>query len=191
MHRITTPSCFSWSASSPSTAYLSVNTNGELACKAVLGVITDMDFAAPPLAGDPNNRSHNSSVAVFFRDAQGSATKSFQLLPDVDTRWSSTLLMIERAVLLREAINKFLSDPDSEIFTKSNSEQRNGKLLKHLKGYWPQRVKYPETAHIIQQGIKKLGAYQERVENVPAYIFAMTDLKPIGLSAHSGQGIVH
>jgi hypothetical protein len=28
--------------------------------------------------------------------------KDLQLLRDVDTRWSSTLLMIERAILLRE-----------------------------------------------------------------------------------------
>ncbi|KAJ7104872.1 hypothetical protein C8R44DRAFT_746134 [Mycena epipterygia] len=36
--------------------------------------------------------------------------KDLQLLRDVDTRWSSTLLMIDRAILLRQAIDKFLSD---------------------------------------------------------------------------------
>ncbi|KAF8989116.1 hypothetical protein BDQ17DRAFT_1214062, partial [Cyathus striatus] len=34
---------------------------------------------------------------------------------DVDTRWSSTLLMIERAILLQEAITKFTLQPDFEI----------------------------------------------------------------------------
>ncbi|KAI0042416.1 hypothetical protein FA95DRAFT_1500126, partial [Auriscalpium vulgare] len=35
-----------------------------------------------------------------------------QLLRDVDTRWSSTLLMIDRAILLSGAINKFSESPE-------------------------------------------------------------------------------
>ncbi|KAJ7572574.1 ribonuclease H-like domain-containing protein, partial [Mycena floridula] len=38
--------------------------------------------------------------------------KDLQLLRDVDTRWSSTLLMVERAILLREAITLFLRKED-------------------------------------------------------------------------------
>ncbi|KAJ7663671.1 hypothetical protein B0H17DRAFT_304895 [Mycena rosella] len=40
--------------------------------------------------------------------------KDLQLLRDVITRWSSTLLMIERAILLREAIDRFLSSNEFE-----------------------------------------------------------------------------
>ncbi|KAJ6553868.1 ribonuclease H-like domain-containing protein [Mycena sp. CBHHK59/15] len=55
---------------------------------------------APHLYGV--NTSRTSSKALQQKD--------LQLLRDVDTRWSSTLLMIDRAVLLREAIDKLLSD---------------------------------------------------------------------------------
>jgi hypothetical protein len=35
-----------------------------------------------------------------------------------------------------------------------------------------QQVIYPETAHIVQQGIDKLESYRERVQDVPAYILS-------------------
>ncbi|KAJ7922560.1 hypothetical protein B0H13DRAFT_1982940 [Mycena leptocephala] len=108
-----------------------------LACKAILGAITDMDFAAPE-ADDfvpPLNPADNFLAAVegdpvatirttvrvirvsslrhqyFSEILKALQQKDLQLLRDVDTRWSSTLLMIDRAILLREAIDKFLSDP--------------------------------------------------------------------------------
>lgn len=45
-----------------------------------------------------------------------------------------------------------------------------------IKIWQRQQVQHPETAHIIQKGIDKLTAYQERVEDVPAYTFAMSEL---------------
>ncbi|KAK7064999.1 hypothetical protein R3P38DRAFT_2757574 [Favolaschia claudopus] len=51
--------------------------------------------------------------------------KDLQLLRDVDTRWSSTLLMIDRAILLRLAIDKFLDDaqfPDLVKYKLSDAE---------------------------------------------------------------------
>ncbi|KAJ7495254.1 ribonuclease H-like domain-containing protein, partial [Mycena latifolia] len=109
-----------------------------LACKAVLGAITDMDFAAPEAADfvprpadaaltfmDTVRRDPVATVRTTVRVIRASSLrrqyfsdilkslqqKDLQLLRDVDTRWSSTLLMIDRAVLLHEAIDKFLSDP--------------------------------------------------------------------------------
>ncbi|KAJ7845304.1 hypothetical protein B0H13DRAFT_2095533, partial [Mycena leptocephala] len=108
-----------------------------LACKAVLGAITDMDFAAPEaddfvplrtpadnflgaIVGDPVAtirttvrviRASSLRRQYFSEILKALQQKDLQLLRDVDTRWSSTLLMIDRAILLREAIDKFLSDP--------------------------------------------------------------------------------
>ncbi|KAJ6610156.1 ribonuclease H-like domain-containing protein, partial [Mycena sp. CBHHK59/15] len=109
-----------------------------LACQAVLGAITDMDFVAPEAADfvprpadaaptfmdtvqcDPVATVRTTVRVIrasslcrqYFSDIlKALQQKDLQLLRDVDTRWSSTLLMIDRAVLLREAIDKFLSDP--------------------------------------------------------------------------------
>ncbi|KAF8882753.1 hypothetical protein CPB84DRAFT_1634750, partial [Gymnopilus junonius] len=41
-----------------------------------------------------------------------------QLLRDVDTRWSSAFLMIERALFLEEAIDKFLNIPEFQELEK-------------------------------------------------------------------------
>ncbi|KAJ7794550.1 hypothetical protein B0H13DRAFT_1675360, partial [Mycena leptocephala] len=135
--------------------------------------------------------------------------KDLQLLWDVDTRWSSTLLMIDRAILLREAIDKFLSDPAFRDLHKYKLGAPEWKALEAfkrilavphafqqklsaektptlgdalpafeamIKAWEIQQVNHPETADIVQKGIDKLGSYQERVENVPAYIFAMREL---------------
>ena len=44
-----------------------------------------------------------------------------------------------------------------------------------IKAWEKQQGKYPEAMDIIQMGIDKLGAYRDRVEGVPAYIFAMSE----------------
>ncbi|KAJ7904012.1 hypothetical protein B0H13DRAFT_2025471, partial [Mycena leptocephala] len=108
-----------------------------LACKAVLGAITDMDFAVPEAGDfvpfdaaavnflDAVERDPIATMRTTVRVIRASSLrrqyfseilkalqqKDLQLLRDVDTRWSSTLLMIDRAILLHEAIDKFLSDP--------------------------------------------------------------------------------
>jgi hypothetical protein len=105
-----------------------------LACKAILGAITNMDLAANS-AGDyiPSGtcrdpvaalRTVIQKVRVYFliyifkcslSQTRGSSLRrqyfssvvmqlqqrNLQLIRDVDTRWSSTLLMIERALILR------------------------------------------------------------------------------------------
>ncbi|KDR70908.1 hypothetical protein GALMADRAFT_75694, partial [Galerina marginata CBS 339.88] len=44
--------------------------------------------------------------------------KDLQLLRDVDTRWSSALLMIERALFLEKSINEFLDIPEFQELEK-------------------------------------------------------------------------
>ncbi|KAF8142566.1 hypothetical protein K438DRAFT_1635177, partial [Mycena galopus ATCC 62051] len=96
-----------------------------LACKAVLGSITNMKFAASdagnfvPPAGEAilalthyQIRASSLRRQYFSEVLKALKQKDLQLLRSErsDTRWSSTLLMIERAVLLREAIDELLSD---------------------------------------------------------------------------------
>ncbi|KAJ6571336.1 ribonuclease H-like domain-containing protein, partial [Mycena capillaripes] len=56
-----------------------------------------------------------------------------QLLRDVDTRWSSTLIMIDRAILLREAIDKFLSDPQFRDLHKYKLGDKEWEALEAFK----------------------------------------------------------
>ncbi|KAJ7017491.1 hypothetical protein C8F04DRAFT_979212, partial [Mycena alexandri] len=195
-----------------------------LACKAVLGAITDMDFAAldavdfVPDADRPTTfldaitrdpiRASSLRRQYFSEVLKALQQKDLQLLRDVDTRWSSTLLMIDRALFLREAIDKFLSDPqfrdlhkfklgDKEwealgafkrilsvlhAFQQRLSAEKTPTLGDALPAFeamiaaWERdQVKFPETAHIVQQGIDKLESYRERVEDVPAYILSMRE----------------
>ncbi|KAJ7204440.1 hypothetical protein GGX14DRAFT_323885, partial [Mycena pura] len=132
--------------------------------------------------------------------------KDLQLLRDVDVRWSSTLLMVDRAILLRAAIDKFLSTPDfSELekyklnsaewaaldvfrdilsvphaFQQKLSAESTPMLCEALpafrgmiKAWEAKQVKYPELSDIIQSGIDKLESYQNRLEDIPAYVFAI------------------
>ncbi|KAK7006945.1 HAT family dimerization domain-containing protein, partial [Favolaschia claudopus] len=126
-----------------------------LACKAVLAAITNMDFAAitandfVPQGGEP--RTFGAAVArdpiatlrtsirlirasslrrqYFSEVLKALQKKDLQLLRDVDTRWSSTLIMIDRAVLLREAIDQFLSETDSQELKKCKLSKKEWEAL--------------------------------------------------------------
>ncbi|KAF7358762.1 HAT family dimerization domain-containing protein [Mycena sanguinolenta] len=203
-----------------------------LAVKAVLSAITNMDFAAPEaedfvpnptapqtvldaIARDPiatvrtTIRASSLRRQYFSEVLKALQKKDLQLLRDVDTRWSSTLIMIERAILLREAIDKFLSDNQFQDLHKYKLNDKEWEALAVFKrilavphafqqllsaegtptlgdalpsfeamiSRWEeQKYQYPETAHIVQQGIDKLKAYRQRVEDVPAYILSMREL---------------
>ncbi|KAJ7701897.1 ribonuclease H-like domain-containing protein, partial [Mycena rosella] len=112
-----------------------------LACKAVLGAITNMKFAAPEATDfrDPVATVRTTVRVIrasslhcqYFSDILKTLQqKDLQLLRDVNTRWSSTLLMIDRAVLLREAIDKFLSDPQFQNLHKYKLEDNDWDALK-------------------------------------------------------------
>ncbi|KAG2110488.1 hypothetical protein DEU56DRAFT_749813, partial [Suillus clintonianus] len=118
-----------------------------LACKAVLGAITNLNFAsqdapdfipsAPPGLEsrsfmDAIDRDPIATVQTVVRVIRASSLhrqyftsilnalkqKDLQLLRDIDVRWSSTLLMVERAILLREGIDRFLSSDSFPEFQK-------------------------------------------------------------------------
>ncbi|THU82844.1 hypothetical protein K435DRAFT_690762 [Dendrothele bispora CBS 962.96] len=97
-----------------------------LACKAVISAVTNIDYAAddaPEFIPQHSDRDPIASIRAIVRAIRQSSLrrqffaeiletlkeKNLQLLRDVVTRWSSTFLMIERATLLRNAIDHFLS----------------------------------------------------------------------------------
>ncbi|KAG0702687.1 hypothetical protein DFH29DRAFT_804590, partial [Suillus ampliporus] len=125
-----------------------------LACKAVLGAITNLDFASqdapdfiPSAPPGPESWSfmdvidHDpiATVQTVVRVIRASSLcrqyftsilnalkqKDLQLLRDIDVRWSSTLLMVERAIVLREGIDRFLlsdSFPEFQKYKLGSSE---------------------------------------------------------------------
>ncbi|KAJ6451754.1 hypothetical protein C8R45DRAFT_848205, partial [Mycena sanguinolenta] len=188
-----------------------------LACKTVLGAIANMDFAAPdtgdfvpldaaavnflnaverdPVATIRTTIRASSLWRQYFSEILKALQQKDLQLRDVDTRWSSTLLTVDPAVLLCEAIDKFLSDPQfrelhkyklgdedwkwpvllslnpvlvPHAFQQKLSAEKPsilGDALPHfeamIKAWEKQQGKYPETVHIIQKGIDKLGAYRD------------------------------
>ncbi|KAK6971523.1 HAT family dimerization domain-containing protein, partial [Favolaschia claudopus] len=154
-------------------------------------------------------RQVSSSVRRHFFSAvlRALEKKDLQLLRDVVTRWSSTLLMVERAILLRQAIDQFLSRnefeelhkyrlSDSEwdaldvfkkilevphAFQQRLSAEKTPTLSYALPAFEAMASRWermqedrPEVSNIIQQGLDKLGSYQDRLERVPACTLAMT-----------------
>ncbi|KAG1741415.1 ribonuclease H-like domain-containing protein [Suillus paluster] len=106
-----------------------------LACKAVLKAITNIDFAKEDaedyvpnaIKRDPIATIRASSIRRQYFSAilKALEKKDLQLLRDIDIRWSSTLLMVERAITLQEAIRKFLSSnefPELRKYNLSDSE---------------------------------------------------------------------
>ncbi|KAF7347428.1 HAT family dimerization domain-containing protein [Mycena venus] len=131
-----------------------------LACKAILGAITNMDFAAsgaadfvpgpaaPPrtildaIARDPVATVRTSVRVIrasslrrqyFSEVLKALQMKDLQLLRDVDTRWSSTLIMIDRAILLREVIDKFLSNTEFQDLKKYKLNDKEWEALEAFK----------------------------------------------------------
>ncbi|KAJ3572595.1 hypothetical protein NP233_g2975 [Leucocoprinus birnbaumii] len=101
-----------------------------LACKAVLSGISKAQYHTDPdvhrtwfdrLTTDPINKLQNLIRQIrssslhrqhFSEICQTLYKKDIQLMHDVDTRWSSTLYMIERAIILRSVIKQFLEIPE-------------------------------------------------------------------------------
>ncbi|KAJ7691514.1 ribonuclease H-like domain-containing protein [Mycena olivaceomarginata] len=117
-----------------------------LACQAILKAITDMNFAdsdATPFEPSGNvattfmdaiDRDPIATLRAIVRQIRSSSLrrhffsdvlkslqlKDLELLRDVITRWSSTLLMIDRGLLLRPAVDSFLSSNQFEELRKFN-----------------------------------------------------------------------
>ncbi|KAJ6626455.1 hypothetical protein B0H10DRAFT_2302211, partial [Mycena sp. CBHHK59/15] len=186
----------------------------------VLGAITDMDFAASgatdfvpgpaaqlqtflnTIAHDPICTS--SLCHQYFSEVlKALQMKDLQLLRDVDTRWSSTLIMIDRAILLHEVIHSSFYRPKKyklsnkewealevfkcilavpHAFQQRLSAAKTPTLgdtlpaFKVMISQWEkQQAQHLETMHIVQQGIDKLESYREWVEDVTAYILSMRE----------------
>ncbi|PBK81084.1 hypothetical protein ARMGADRAFT_948805 [Armillaria gallica] len=87
-----------------------------LACKAVLTAITNIDYAnddADFIRGSSLRCQIFSEILESLHDVD-----NLQLLQDVITCWSSTLLMIECVLYLCPMINSFLSSQDFPEFHK-------------------------------------------------------------------------
>ncbi|KAJ7277820.1 hypothetical protein C8J57DRAFT_1060348 [Mycena rebaudengoi] len=107
-----------------------------LVCKAILKAVTDTNFADnnadnyEPRGGpaatfmDAIDRDPIATLRTIIRQVFLShcsvmqALKDLELLRDVITHWSSTLLMIERGLLLRPAVDQFLSSNQFEDLQK-------------------------------------------------------------------------
>ncbi|KAG1896125.1 uncharacterized protein F5891DRAFT_959093, partial [Suillus fuscotomentosus] len=89
-----------------------------LTCKAVLQAITNMDHAQnDAIEYVPNMPPSRDFMSAIERDPIATVRTivhqtDLQLLCDIDIRWSSTLLMIECAILLHAAIDRFLDSHD-------------------------------------------------------------------------------
>ncbi|KIJ97832.1 hypothetical protein K443DRAFT_104953, partial [Laccaria amethystina LaAM-08-1] len=104
-----------------------------LACQAVLGALTNLDYAREPRTNEEQTsfleaveKDPIATLRALIRTIRASSIrrqqfsqivktfmgKDLQLLHDVDTRWSSALLMIERALVLEQCIESFLSVPE-------------------------------------------------------------------------------
>ncbi|KAI0283749.1 hypothetical protein BC826DRAFT_920380, partial [Russula brevipes] len=125
-----------------------------------------------------------------------------QLIRDVDTRWSSTFLMIERAIELQKGIDFYLQEQNrssqltdvdwtrlikmQEILKLPHSYQQilSGEktptlcgTLPAFKGLLAKLKRYQmhdiEVDNIIEVGIDKLEDYQGETDDIPAYTLSI------------------
>ncbi|KAJ7161812.1 ribonuclease H-like domain-containing protein, partial [Mycena crocata] len=141
-----------------------------LACKVVLKAITNIDFDendadnfepdGPPAATfmDAIERDPIATLRTIVRQIRSSSLrrqffsdilktlklKDLELLQDVITRWSSTLLMIDRGILLQSAVDQFLSSNQFEELRKYKLGPHEWEALKAFK-------KILDVPHAFQQ----------------------------------------
>ncbi|KAF8809261.1 hypothetical protein BYT27DRAFT_7222516 [Phlegmacium glaucopus] len=178
-----------------------------LACKAVIVAITSLKYIDDTVEGyedyEPGVYSRDC-IAIFqspvnsVKYVQEYLGQDYQLLRDVPTRWSSTLLMISRALKLKEAIDDITSDNEFKDLHKFKLTEDDWGLLKDYQeilqeilssettptlcysipafqsfiNLWTQLVEdKPEWENIIQPGLFKLEDYVDRLND--AHILAM------------------
>ncbi|KAI0246223.1 hypothetical protein BJV78DRAFT_1135748 [Lactifluus subvellereus] len=133
--------------------------------------------------------------------------KPLQLIRDVETRWSSVYLMIDCAIILREAITRFLEEQGEEeeltnedwetlgsmrqilqiphtyqevlCFEKTSTLCGTVPAFEGLQGSLEKlKAEKVDAMFIIQAGRDKLSNYYAQVFNNPAYLLAIV-LNPI------------
>ncbi|KAI5896313.1 uncharacterized protein SCHCODRAFT_01093448 [Schizophyllum commune H4-8] len=189
-----------------------------LACKAVLAAITDLDFARPNAGPFVPTATHRDAIAIvrtairairasslrraYFEEVIAALKqKNMQLLRDVETRWSSTLLMVERAILLRAAIDKIMRETPElnkyrlqphewleleqlqkvpHAFQQILSGEKTPTLCNAIPSFermarrWEQlKTELPGMSSVIDRGLDKLEEYRDKTDVVPAYVMAM------------------
>ncbi|KAF8814041.1 hypothetical protein BYT27DRAFT_7083097, partial [Phlegmacium glaucopus] len=128
-----------------------------LACKAVLAAITNLQYVDDTVEdyedyepgfysrdcmlgqlqrrlsqASRGSKIHNSNLKQqqFSEYVQQYFEQDYRLLRDVPTRWSSTLLMINQVLLLKEAIDDITSDNEFKDLYKFKLTQEDWDLLK-------------------------------------------------------------
>ncbi|PCH42724.1 hypothetical protein WOLCODRAFT_86211 [Wolfiporia cocos MD-104 SS10] len=119
-----------------------------LACQAVIKAITNINYSQRDAPEFALNHDPVACVRSLVRVCRASSLRwqyfaevvttlkqmNLQLLRDVDTRWSSTLLMIERALMLREAIDKFIHHEDFAELKQYHLSHADWTALEYFKG---------------------------------------------------------
>ncbi|KAF5336456.1 hypothetical protein D9611_006667 [Ephemerocybe angulata] len=139
-----------------------------------------------------------------FQDLQRAAGRDpLELLRDVETRWSSTLLMIERLLELKPYVIQMLRERDLEKYAIHEHEWEVLPIYKRIlrvphsfqqalsgektptlhdslplfhtmiTAWTAMKVSLPQYTDIIDAGISKLKEYWQRIHTVPAYTLAM------------------
>ncbi|EIW65092.1 uncharacterized protein TRAVEDRAFT_33747 [Trametes versicolor FP-101664 SS1] len=89
-----------------------------------------------------------------------------QLLRDVDTRWSSTFLMIDRLLELYPAVQNFMKKPDYEELAHHLLSEKELDVLADVRGFLliPHRVQELLSAEQTPTASMTLPAYEELLE---------------------------
>ncbi|KAF8841277.1 hypothetical protein BDN67DRAFT_901808 [Paxillus ammoniavirescens] len=173
-----------------------------LACKAVLKAVTNLDFAKEDAADhiptgphaqtilDTIERDPIASVHSLVRGIHASLLrrqyfaavlkslelKELQLLQDIDIKWSSTLLMIEQALILREAIKRLLSSnefPELQKYNLSGTEWEALELFRNIlvvPHAFQQRLspeKTPTLSYAILSFRAMMVAWEKQIDDIP------------------------
>ncbi|KAI0000323.1 hypothetical protein BJV77DRAFT_939174, partial [Russula vinacea] len=175
----------------------------DLTCKAMLQSLSGLDpkkDIIKKLRGIIHSIRISSMKCYAFSLIQQEKKESLQLIRDVDTRWSSTYLMIERAF----SIDKYLKeqDPTNQLtvdhwnklstimeilklphaFQEVLSSEKTPTLCNTLPSFdgllttMLKRCQVDlsmDVYDIIQDGIDKLEEYQQETDSVPAYTLSV------------------
>ncbi|PPQ99788.1 hypothetical protein CVT26_009165, partial [Gymnopilus dilepis] len=164
-----------------------------------VGYLNDSDISIN-IRASSLRRQHFATVCASYEI-------ELQLLRDVETRWSSTLYMIDRAIHLEKPLDAICSSrefPDLEKYKLTQEEWDALVIVREIllvPDAFQQKLSAEKTptlcgalpsfdgmvamlnekkelfgqpfAEIIDEGIKKLDAYHNRVAPVPAYTISM------------------
>ncbi|KAF9033371.1 hypothetical protein BJ165DRAFT_1357265 [Panaeolus papilionaceus] len=106
-----------------------------LACKAVLSALTNLDYVQDRPSNDPTQPSALEDICVsslrrqHFAQVAKTYHLDLELLRDVDTRWSSTYYMILRALELETVIDAMLRTNESPELARYRLEENDWDAL--------------------------------------------------------------